>query len=136
MSADWYRDVRDFHDRFGVDIGHEPQEPTPEVVALREALITEEFVETVEAMRAGDLEGIADGLADLIYVSLGAAVTYGIDLRPVWDEVHRSNMAKQGGATRADGKILKPEGWTPPDVAGVLARQSHTRNRPSQEVAA
>ncbi len=38
-----------------------------------------------------------------------------------WDEVHRSNMAKVGGPIRGDGKRLKPEGWTPPDVAGVLA---------------
>lgn len=47
----------------------------------------------------------------------------GIDLGPVFEEVHRANMAKVGGPTRADGKILKPEGWTPPDVAGVLRRQ-------------
>jgi hypothetical protein len=30
-------------------------------------------------------------------------------------------MRKVGGAKRPDGKILKPEGWVPPDVAGVLA---------------
>jgi predicted HAD superfamily Cof-like phosphohydrolase len=40
----------------------------------------------------------------------------------VWKEVHRSNMAKLEGGVRKreDGKILKPEGWTPPDVEGVM----------------
>lgn len=65
---------------------------------------------------------VADGLADLIYVCIGTALTLGIPLDRVWKEVHRSNMAKvQGGVRRReDGKILKPEGWTPPDVEGCL----------------
>lgn len=71
------------------------------------------------------MEKIADGLADVIYVAVGAALEFGIPLDRVWAEVHRSNMAKVDPATgkvikRADGKVLKPEGWTPPDVAGVL----------------
>jgi predicted HAD superfamily Cof-like phosphohydrolase len=38
-------------------------------------------------------------------------------------------MAKVDPATgkvikRADGKVLKPEGWTPPDVAAALAVES------------
>jgi hypothetical protein len=31
-------------------------------------------------------------------------------------------MAKVGGRRRADGKWLKPAGWSPPDIAGLLAR--------------
>lgn len=45
---------------------------------------------------------------------------YGIDLGPLWDEVHRTNMAKVGGKTRADGKILKPDGWQPPRIQELL----------------
>jgi predicted HAD superfamily Cof-like phosphohydrolase len=42
-----------------------------------------------------------------------------------WKEVIRSNMAKVDPETgfvkkRADGKILKPEGWTPPDLASLI----------------
>jgi predicted HAD superfamily Cof-like phosphohydrolase len=33
-------------------------------------------------------------------------------------------MAKASGPRRADGKVLKPEGWTPPDIVGVLERQA------------
>ena len=68
---------------------------------------------------------VADGIADLIYVLLGRAIAYGIDLRPVWDEVQRANMSKEGGGKRADGKILKPPGWRAPDINGVIARQEN-----------
>lgn len=32
-------------------------------------------------------------------------------------------MAKLGGPRRADGKVMKPIGWRPPDIEGVLNRQ-------------
>jgi predicted HAD superfamily Cof-like phosphohydrolase len=51
---------------------------------------------------------------------IGAAIELGVDLGPVFGEVHRSNMSKDGG-TDAGGKILKGPGFTPPDVLGVLA---------------
>lgn len=77
-------------------------------------------------MAAGDMEEIADGLADLIYVAVGAALEFGIPLDRVWAEVQRSNMAKVDAETgrvrkRADGKVLKPDGWTPPDIKSALA---------------
>ena len=40
-----------------------------------------------------DLIGIADALADIVYVVYGTALTYGIDLDSVLREVHRSNMS-------------------------------------------
>jgi len=71
------------------------------------------------------VKALSDGLADLIYVCVGCALEYGIPLDRVGDEVQRSNMAKVDPLTgavrrRLDGKILKPEGWTPPDIAGVM----------------
>ena len=69
------------------------------------------------------LIGFADGLADLDYVVEGARLEFGINGAPIAKEVHRSNMAKRGGEKRPDGKTLKPEGWTPPDIAGVLELQ-------------
>lgn len=38
----------------------------------------------------------------------------------VFAEVHRSNMTKEGGGKRADGKILKGPGYESPDIAAVL----------------
>lgn len=68
-----------------------------------------------------------DGICDLLYVTLGAAVRLGIDIEPFFAEVQQANMAKVGGDTRPDGKILKPEGWQPPDIEGVLERISNGR---------
>lgn len=123
MSRDMYADVLAFHEKFGCAIGEIPSIPDTVTEGLRLDLMAEELDEIREAVCRDDLPGIADGLADLMYVTLGTAVTYGIDLRPVWDMVHAANMAKEGGATRADGKILKPAGWTAPDVAGEIERQ-------------
>lgn len=112
--------VGEFHDKFGAAVGDRPGLWHQQ---LRAELIREEAMETFGAIRAGDLVGAADGLCDLIYVCLGAAVTFGMRLGPIFEAVHSSNMAKEGGGTRADGKILKPVGWTPPDVAGLLRKQ-------------
>ena len=112
--------VREFHSKFGCAIG---DGPGLREAVLRRALIVEEALETSEAISRGDLPEAVDGLCDLIYVCLGAAITWGVDLDPIFRAVHESNMAKEGGATRIDGKILKPPGWTPPDVAGLLREQ-------------
>jgi len=39
---------------------------------------------------------------------------------------HASNMAKEGGKTRADGKVPKPEGWRPPDIRAEIDRQGRS----------
>jgi predicted HAD superfamily Cof-like phosphohydrolase len=91
----------------------------------RHNLLQEEWGEFIEANERNDVVGVADALADMIYVAVGTALEYGIPLDKVWAEVQRTNMAKVDPATgkvsrREDGKILKPEGWTPPDVKGAL----------------
>jgi len=111
-------DVAEFHRTFGIPIHETPALRRGE---LRASLIEEEARETVRAIREGDLVETIDGLCDLLAVIHGAALEFGVDLAPFWAEVHRSNMAKAGGPVRGDGKILKPPGWTKPDIAGVLA---------------
>lgn len=118
---EWQTMVRDFNVKFGATVGNTPAIRDPE---LRAALIEEEAQETIDAIKAGDLVGAVDGICDLIYVAVGAAVAFGVELAPVFAEVHRTNMAKAGGATRADGKILKPDGWTPPRIAELLEDQT------------
>lgn len=66
---------------------------------------------------------LADGLADLDYVVEGSRRAFGIDGAPIARLVHAANMAKVGGGTRDDTKILKPEGWQAPDIIGELRRQ-------------
>jgi predicted HAD superfamily Cof-like phosphohydrolase len=96
------------------------------LIELRTRLLDEEAAEFAAAAAQRDLVGMADALADVVYVAYGTALTVGIDLDAVLDEVHRSNMSKldAGGrpVLRYDGKVLKSPGY-PPDVTGVLASQ-------------
>jgi predicted HAD superfamily Cof-like phosphohydrolase len=98
-----------------------------ELLALRTALLDEETTEFAEAANRRDLVGMADALADVVYVAFGSAITLGIDLDAVLREVHRSNMSKldEHGrpVLRDDGKVLKSPRYTPPDVVAVLERQ-------------
>ena len=121
--SDWFQDVLEFHKAMGHYIGNTPQFPDFLVIELRHALEQEEFSELCSAVINRDIVGVADGIADLIYVLIGRAISFGIDLRPVFAAVHKANMAKVDGPIRADGKKLKPEGWKPPDIAGILAKQ-------------
>ena len=113
-------DVCDFHVKFGVPVKPSPGFPDDTRIALRSNLVVEEIRELLEAIGNDDIVGTADGIADAIYVLIGMAMEFGIPLELVWNEVHRSNMTKVGGAIREDGKILKPEGWEPPDIASCL----------------
>jgi len=120
-----FTDVRDFHQAFGQRIGEKPEFPDREERILRRKLITEEFNELTDAEYANDLVEVADALADIIYIACGTAVSYGIPLDDVFAEVHRSNMAKLVDGKvirREDGKVQKPEGWTAPDIRGVLEK--------------
>jgi len=76
--------------------------------------------ETLDAMSENDLVEIADGIVDSIVVLLGAAAAYGLPMRSLWDEVHKTNMAKKGGPKRKDGKVLKPKEWKPPQIEKIL----------------
>lgn len=111
-------EVAEFHRALKIPIGS--GFPTISRPELRAELIREESKETRKAILSGDLIGAIDGMCDILVVTLGTAVEFGVDLDPFWDEVHRTNMAKKGGPVRDDGKRLKPPGWTPPDIAGVL----------------
>lgn len=110
--------VQEWHEKFGVNVG-----ATPAIrrALLRAELIREEAAETVAAIERGDLVEAIDGMCDVLYVVFGTAVEFGIDLQPFFDEVHRTNMMKVGGATRKDGKILKPDGWQPPRIKEMLS---------------
>jgi predicted HAD superfamily Cof-like phosphohydrolase len=116
--------VRAFHARYGVPAPEVPGLPDPATARMRLRLIREETDELASAFAAGDLVAVADAIADLLYVTVGTAVTCGIDLRPVFAEVHRSNMTKDAArGPGADGKVVKGPGFRPPDLAPLLRAQ-------------
>src|SRR5919197_6057054 len=115
--------VTAFHQAFDIAIGTLPTVPDAATCALRVSLIQEEFDELRAALAQQDLEAVAKELADLLYVVYGTAVSCGIDMAPVFREVHRSNMSKQGGHRRADGKWMKPPNYSPAQLQPILAAQ-------------
>jgi predicted HAD superfamily Cof-like phosphohydrolase len=117
-----------FHQSFGLPRASRPTIDIPaDLAKLRVDLLLEEVGEFADATAARDIVGLADALADIVYVAYGAAVTYGIDLDAALREVHRSNMSKldEHGQPlyRADGKVLKSTRYTPPDISKVLLFQ-------------
>lgn len=121
-----FKDVLEFHRVMCPNqIQGFPTEPTDDIKELRIKLIEEEVAETIEAMRKGDIEGVADGLADIQVVVNGAAIAWGINLDNVHNEVHEANMRKLDGPVREDGKRLKPAGWVGPNIEKVLHYQKN-----------
>ena len=81
-------------------------------------LIKEEFDELCESNNIVD---DLDALIDILVVTIGAIHSLGANGEAAWNEVMRTNFAKIDPTTgkvrkREDGKVLKPEGWTPPDL--------------------
>lgn len=121
----FYDDVEEFHKAFKINANERPSWPSEAEQELRRKLIKEEIAELELAHVQSDLVEVADALADIVYVACGMAVSYGIPLNEVWEEVHRSNMAKlhpelHTPIYREDGKVMKPDGWTKPDIEGIL----------------
>lgn len=115
--------VQEFHKQFEIHVAPTPSIPDEPTQLLRKRLIQEEFDELQEAMQEKDLPSIAKELADLLYVVYGTAVSLGIDMEPVFQEVHRSNMSKVGGHKREDGKWVKPPTYSPAQLDDLLAAQ-------------
>lgn len=114
--------VRAFHERFFRDNRPTPGLPDGALLDLRTRLLAEETGEFAEAARSRDLVAMIDALADVLYVILGTANVLGVDLEPMFKEVHRSNMTKRPPCEVAS-KAIKGRDWSPPDIRGELLRQ-------------
>ena len=119
--------VHEFHETFGLVINEYPTLPSKEVLNLRVSLIDEEAEEFKLAAADGNMVEMADALGDLLYVVYGAAISLGIDLEPVLEEIHRSNMSKahlDGSVSRRDdGKVIKAPTYSPACVLDELKKQ-------------
>lgn len=129
--------VRAFHEAFGLPIADKPALVDEVLAWQRQRLLVAEVAEVSEALAEGDLPGIAQELADVVYVAYGTALVYGIDLDAVLAEVHAANMTKlvDGGPVVIDGKVVKGPDYRKPDVAGVLATDQQEAPAPSPALA-
>ena len=107
-----FRDQASFMQACGQTVGIENRDQ----YALYLDLIREEVQELEDSQHpVTDL----DALIDILVVTVGAIHSMGADAEGAWNEVMRSNFDKIDLETgrvlkRDDGKVLKPEGWTPP----------------------
>jgi len=126
MICNWVNDVHEFHEASALhEAPTRPTIPGRERRELCEDLIVEEYDELFRAIENDDLVEMADAAADLIYVVIWTCIEYGIPLDKVWPEVQRTNMAKIDATTgkverKPNGKIAKPEGWTPPNIHKII----------------
>ena len=92
---------------------------------LYKNIIEEEFNELVTAEQADDRVEQLDALIDILVVTIGAIHSMGADAEGAWKEVMRTNFAKIDHETgkvrkREDGKVLKPLGWTAPNLGPFI----------------
>lgn len=100
-------------------------------------------VEFISKMVMDELEELAeaktkaeqfDALEDIKYYIDDCLAKHGVDGDALFDVVHAANMAKLvDGQVLLDtdrtsprfGKVLKPEGWTAPDIESEIRRQEN-----------
>ena len=101
------------------------QTPSPANYDMYLGLIDEEYGELVEAVIAKDPIEQLDALVDILVVTIGAIRAGNMDGEGAWKEVMDTNFAKIDPDTgkvrkREDGKVLKPDGWRPPDLKAFI----------------
>lgn len=74
-----FRDVVDFHNKFGIPMAEEPTLVDMDMGNFRLRFLTEELDEIVASHLAKDMPGFFDGLLDLYYVTAGTAAIFGFD---------------------------------------------------------
>lgn len=119
--------VAEFHIAFELPVHVVPKMPADHRLELRRDLIQEELDEFEQACDNCDIVEAVDALGDLLYVVFGAAIELGIDLEPIVDEIHSSNMSKLGAdgnpVKRADGKVIKGPNFRKPNLKTILIQQ-------------
>lgn len=138
-SIGYMQAVANFMNKYNQPMRLKPEIPTDDELRLRRKLIEEEARETLTAIERclslrsihenyaklrGEQESliieVADGLADMLYVTFGTALSFGIPIESVFAEIHRSNMTKQKlGHTNVGEKIQKGN-FSRPQIGSII----------------
>lgn len=117
-------DVSVFIEALGQVDGHTGRVTDQNTIQVYAHLVDEEYKEFITAPTD---ENKLNEAMDIIWVALGYCIARGWDVEGAWKELTRANMSKlQVDPTtgqlkrRADGKILKPDGWVSPDMTPFL----------------
>lgn len=105
---------------------NEEEQRTTGLLLVRMQLSLEELAEQWRALLDANLVKLFDALLDRQYVLDGDFHVFGLAALKAAGlrEVHRSNMSKLGPDGKpiiaTSGRVVKPEGWTGPDLASIL----------------
>lgn len=100
--------VREFHKKQNLPVDVTFYEDNVDHLHVSRFLIMgEEWNETIRALLCGSKKELAHELADLMYTIVGTAITFGIEIEPVFAEVHRANMTKKIGFDKSE--YISPE---------------------------
>lgn len=126
MNTDFFGDQARFMRACGQTVG----ENNTSQRNMYADLLCEELKEKLAAMQDDDAVEEFDADLDILVVHIGQMLSrwHPNMIKAGWHEVMRSNMSKcvpdgEGGFTtvkRDDGKILKPETYSPPDLAKIM----------------
>ena len=116
-----FQKVKIFMETFGQEVKSQPSFSSEKINNLRYNLIKEELDELKKAMDNKDLLEVADALTDILYVTYGAGIAFGIDLDKCFDQVQKSNMSKLGDDGKPiynkAGKVMKGPNYFKPDLS-------------------
>ena len=119
-----FQKVKNFMMAFGQEVKSEPSFSNEKINELRYNLIKEELDELKTAMDNKDLLEVADALTDILYVTYGAGVAFGLDLDACFNEVHNSNMSKMDingkPIFNENGKVMKGPNYFKPNLSKFL----------------
>lgn len=119
-----FKNVADFHNKFGLSYNGKPTFLEPEEQKFRIKCLYEELREYEQAVADEDLPEQFDALVDLVYFALGTAHRQGFPWSHYFDRVHQANMSKSQEARKQrrgwNMEITKPEGWQSPDATDLL----------------
>lgn len=123
-----FRKVLEFSQKYELPRSKKPTIINPKEFLFRLQFIQEETLEMTDAYRKKNIPEFADAIGDLLYVTYGLAVLSGIDADAVFDAIHEANMKKVRAKDAKNKRghkndVIKPAGWTPPDIAKVVLSQ-------------
>jgi len=114
-----------FHRKMGFTINDNPTMISEEQTKDRSDITHEEVNEIDEAFKLKDMVKLCDALGDTLYAVYGTGVACGIDLEPVFTEIHRSNMTKTP-PNRSTGKAIKGPNYSPPNLESIIKHRKRS----------
>lgn len=91
---DWWEDVKRFNIKFGKHIGNTPSIPNETINTTERIELIQHYVNgLVWSIEHKSLSSIISSIVILVGLLISTALMYGVDLRPIWEEVRDANMA-------------------------------------------